>query len=41
MLLAEIDMAEYRRIKARLDKVNTGIDEVFEAIEEIKQKLRG
>ena len=33
-------MVEYNRIKARLDKLGTGIDEVFESIEEIKQILK-
>lgn len=40
ILLPEIDMAEYSRIKVRLAKLGTGIDEVFEAIDRIEEKLR-
>lgn len=40
ILLPEIDMAEYNRIKVRLAKLGAGIDEVFEAIDRIEEKLR-
>lgn len=40
ILLPEIDMAEYDRIKVRLAKLGTGIDEVFESIDRIEKKLR-
>ena len=36
---ADIDMAEYRRIRAGLDEVNARIDKVFEAMDEIKRDL--
>ena len=39
ILMADIDMAEYRRIRAGLDEVNARIDKVFEAMDEIKRDL--
>ena len=35
-----MNQADYGRIKARIDKVGADIDEVFHAIDEIRQNMR-